>query len=65
MDRIIRERFGNKVFETVIPKSVRISEAELEGEPLVLLDARAAAARSYVALADEAMRRSAAITTVL
>lgn len=58
MDRIIRERFGDKVFDTVIHKSVRISEAELEGEPLVLLDAKAASARSYLALTDEAIQRT-------
>src|SRR5262249_19140047 len=54
---VIRERFGDKVFETIIYRSVRISEAELEGKPVLSYDSHSPGAHSYAALADEILRR--------
>ncbi|MCC6731184.1 MAG: ParA family protein [Chthonomonadales bacterium] len=54
----IRERFGEKVFETVIYKNVRLSESEVEGMPIILFDRRASGAQNYEALAEEVMRRA-------
>jgi chromosome partitioning protein len=34
----IRDRFGEKVFQTVIYKNVRLSESELEGKPIIMFD---------------------------
>jgi chromosome partitioning protein len=53
----IRERFGDRVFETVIYKNVRLAEAEVEGEPIVQFDKRSKGAQNYAALADEVLRR--------
>src|SRR2546423_6252467 len=55
----IRERFGDKVFETVIYKNVRLSESEAEGKPIILFDRRASGAQNYEALAEEMLTRAA------
>jgi len=55
---VIRERFGERLFETIIYKNVRISEAELEGKPILLFDPKAVGARNYLALANEVVTRS-------
>ena len=54
----IRERFGDKVFETVIYKNVRLSESELEGKPIILFDRRASGAQNYESLAEEVLARA-------
>lgn len=54
----IRERFGDKVFETVIYKNVRVSESELQGMPIAILDRRATGAQNYEALAEEILSRA-------
>jgi chromosome partitioning protein len=54
----IRERFGDKVFKTVIYKNVRLSESEVEGRPIVLFDRRASGAQNYAALAEEVLQRT-------
>ena len=53
----IRERFGDRVFETVIHKNVRLSESEVEGMPIIVFDQRATGANDYQALADELLAR--------
>ena len=53
----IRDRFGDKVFDTVIAKNVRISESELEGQPIILFDPQARGAENYEALAVEVLSR--------
>ncbi len=55
----IRQRFGDKVFETVIYKNVRLSESELEGKPIILFDRRAPGAQNYEALTEEVLLRAA------
>ena len=54
----IRERFGDKVFQTVIYKNVRVSESEVEGKPIALFDRRAPGAQNYEALAEEVLLRA-------
>jgi len=54
----IRDRFGDKVFETVIYKNVRLSEAEVEGKPIIYFDRRARGAQNYEALAEEILQRA-------
>ena len=51
----IRDRFGDKVFDTVIYKNVRLSESEVEGKPIILFDRRATGAQNYESLADEVL----------
>lgn len=57
--RDVREFFKDKVFDTVIPRNVRLGEAPSHGIPGVLYDARSRGAESYVALAREILAREA------
>lgn len=54
----IKARFGDKVFDTVIYKNVRLSEAEVEGKPIIAFDAHARGAENYRALAEEVLARA-------
>ncbi|MGH7116739.1 MAG: ParA family protein [Stellaceae bacterium] len=56
----VREHLGGKVFDTVIPRNVRVSEAPSHGKPVLIYDHRCAGAQAYVQLAAELLRRSAA-----
>jgi chromosome partitioning protein len=49
----LREFFGSQVFETVIPRSIRLAEAPSHGKPIILYDVRSKGAESYIALAKE------------
>lgn len=53
----VRDHFGTKVYETVIPRNVRISEAPSHGKPVLLYDFRCAGAQAYIHLAGEVLRR--------
>ncbi|WP_051089862.1 ParA family protein [Novispirillum itersonii] len=53
----VRGYFGAKVFETVIPRNVRISEAPSHGKPVLLYDFKSAGAQAYVHLAGEVLKR--------
>lgn len=49
----VREHFGTKVFDSVIPRSVRLAEAPSYGEPIRTFDPDSRGAAAYEALADE------------
>jgi chromosome partitioning protein len=49
--------FGDKVYDTVIPRNVRISEAPSHGKPVMLYDFRSPGAQAYLRLAQELLRR--------
>lgn len=53
----VRDHFGDKVYETVIPRNVRISEAPSHGKPVLLYDFRCPGAQAYVHLAGEVLKR--------
>jgi len=53
----VRDHFGEKVYRTVIPRNVRISEAPSHGKPVLLYDFRCPGAQAYVHLAGELLRR--------
>ena len=53
----VQEFFGEKVFETMVPRNVRLSEAPSHGKPAVLYDFRSPGAKSYLAVADEFLHR--------
>jgi chromosome partitioning protein len=55
----VREHFGERVYETVIPRSVRLSEAPSFGKCILEYDANGSGAKSYRALAGEFLRRHA------
>ena len=52
-----REYFGSKVFQTVVPRNVRLAEAPSFGKPIVLYDVASIGAQSYMAVANELMAR--------
>jgi chromosome partitioning protein len=58
VSRNIREYFGAQVYETVIPRNVRLGEAPSHGLPVILYDARSRGADAYVALAHEFLSRA-------
>ncbi|HMO19267.1 MAG TPA: AAA family ATPase [Oligoflexia bacterium] len=53
-----RDFFGEKVFETVIPRNVRLSESPSFGKPIFLYDPESLGARAYKNLADELIERN-------
>ena len=53
----VRGYFGDKVFKTVIPRNVRVSEAPSYGKPVLLYDWRCAGSEAYVHLAGEVLKR--------
>jgi chromosome partitioning protein len=57
VERQARELLGAEVFETVIPRNVRLGEAPSFGKPIVEYDPRSIGARAYSQLAEELVRR--------
>jgi chromosome partitioning protein len=53
----VREHFGDKVYDTVIPRNVRVSEAPSFGKPVLLYDLECAGAQAYLGLAREVVRQ--------
>ena len=53
----VRGHFGGKVFDTMIPRNVRVSEAPSYGKPVLIYDHRCAGAQAYIQLAAEILRR--------
>ena len=53
----VRSFFGDKVYETVIPRNVRVSEAPSHGKPVLLYDYRCPGSLAYMHLAGEILRR--------
>ncbi len=52
-----KEYFGAQVFKTVIPRNVRLAEAPSFGKPILMYDVQSVGARSYIAVAQELVRR--------
>jgi len=53
----VRGHFGSKVYDTVIPRNVKVSEAPSHGKPVLLYDMRCAGSQAYIHLAGEVLRR--------
>ena len=49
----VKKFFGNKVYETIIPRSVRLGEAPSFGLPITLYDSRCSASKAYRSLAED------------
>jgi chromosome partitioning protein len=56
----VRAHFGEKVYETVIPRNVRVSEAPSFGKPVLIYDLKCAGSQAYVKLARELVVRERA-----
>src|SRR3954469_14973434 len=54
----VRTHFGEKVYKTVIPRNVRLSEAPSFGKPIILYDIRSRGSEAYVSLAREFIQRA-------
>lgn len=53
----VRGFLGEKVYSTVIPRNVRVSEAPSHGKPILLYDMRCAGSQAYIHLAKEVLQR--------
>lgn len=49
----LRAHFGSQVFQTVVPRNVRLGEAPSHGKPIILYDIKSKGAESYIRLAKE------------
>lgn len=54
----VRKHFDNKVFNTVINRSVRLAEAPSHGKPIILYDAVSVGSKNYLSLANEIIKRN-------
>jgi len=53
----VRDHFGDKVYKTVIPRNVRLSEAPSFGLPAIVYDMKSSGAQAYIKLASEIIKR--------
>jgi chromosome partitioning protein len=53
----VRNELGDLVYDTVIPRNVRLSEAPSYGKPALLYDLKCAGSQAYLRLATEVIRR--------
>lgn len=53
----VRAHFGDKVYESVIPRNVRVAEAPSFGKPALIYDLKCAGSQAYLRLAREVVKR--------
>ncbi|MBS0294975.1 MAG: ParA family protein [Proteobacteria bacterium] len=56
----VRQHFGDKVYDTIIPRNVRVSEAPSFGKPALIYDLKCAGSQAYLRLAKELVGRERA-----
>ena len=56
----VRAHMGEKVYDTMIPRNVRISEAPSHGLPALIYDLRCPGSQAYIKLAGEMIKRERA-----
>jgi len=61
VEKDVRQYFGHLVYQTVIPRSVRISEAPSHGKPILIYDFKSVGAQAYISLAKEVLQREGEI----
>ena len=59
----VRAHFGFKVYDTVIPRNVRLGEAPSFGKPIILYDIRSRGSEAYISLAKEFIRRAESVSS--
>ena len=57
----VRQYLGSKVYDTMIPRNVRVSEAPSHGKPVLLYDLKCAGSQAYLRLASEVIQRERAV----
>ena len=57
VEKDVRQYFGDLVYQTLIPRSVRISEAPSHGKPILIYDFKSVGAQAYINLAKEVLKR--------
>jgi len=60
----VREFFGAIVYDTVIPRNVRVSEAPSYGKPVLLYDVGCAGSQAYIHLASEVLKREKIVSNL-
>jgi len=53
----VRQFMGDKVYDTIIPRNVRVSEAPSHGKPVLLYDLKCSGSQAYLKLASEVIQR--------
>jgi chromosome partitioning protein len=53
----VKSHMGSKVYETIIPRNVRVSEAPSHGKPVLLYDLKCTGSQAYLKLASEVIQR--------
>ena len=56
----LETHFGNKVYQTIVPRNVRLAEAPSYGKPVIAFDKNSKGALAYSALAKEILERTPA-----
>ena len=57
VEQDVRQHLGDKVYQTVIPRNVKVSEASSHGKPVLIYDHKSTGAMSYIHLAREILQR--------
>ena len=57
VEKDVRKHLGNKVYSTVIPRNVRVSEAPSHGKPVLIYDVNCLGSRAYINLAKEVINQ--------
>lgn len=57
IERDVRGYFGDQVYQSVIPRNIRMSEAPSHGKPALIYDMHCAGSKAYIALASELLKR--------
>lgn len=64
VERDVKAHFKNLVFDTIIPRNVRVSEAPSHGKPVIVYDLKCLGSVSYIALANEFLHKIGATSRV-
>lgn len=60
IERDVRGYFGEQVYQSVIPRNIRMSEAPSHGKPALIYDMNCAGSKAYIQLASELLKRERA-----
>ena len=61
VEKDVRKFFGDLVYQTVIPRNVRVSETPSHGKPIMIYDFKSVGAQSYISLAKEVLQKQGEI----